>query len=72
MKKAILYTVVSSGILMLSGCNETWNPGGGNEGAINPVVTLDYSTVSSRNNKPDARSEAQAITVDDLSLRLTP
>lgn len=71
MKKKILYSLVSTGVLLLAGCNESWNPGVDGEGSIVPVVGLDTNTISSRGDKGLSRSDAQAITVDDLHLTLT-
>ena len=71
MKKKILYSLVSTGVLLLAGCNESWNPGVDGEGSIIPVVGLDTNTISSRGDKGSSRSEAQSITVDDLHLTLT-
>ncbi len=71
MKKKILYTLVSTGVLLLAGCNESWNPGVDGEGTIVPVVDLDTKTVSSRGDKGMSRSDARAITVSDLNLTLT-
>ncbi|MCM1449659.1 MAG: DUF4493 domain-containing protein [Clostridiales bacterium] len=70
MKKAIFYSLVSSGILLMTGCNETWNSALGGEGSIVPIVDLDTETVSSRGEK-QARSNAGSISVEDLKLTLT-
>lgn len=72
MKKAILYSLVSSGVLLLAGCNETWDPVVGGEGSIMPIVNLDSNTISSGSDKQAARSSAGEISVDMLHLRLTP
>lgn len=71
MKKAILYGLVSSGVLLLAGCNESWNAGSSGEGSIIPIVSLDTNTLSSRSEKHDSRGAADEITVDDLRLTLT-
>ena len=69
MKKTILYGLVSSGVLLLAGCNEEWNIGGSGEGSFNPVVSLDTNSTGSRNSRSDV---ADQITENDLSLKLTP
>lgn len=71
MNKSILFTLASSAVMLLAGCDETWNTGDGGEGRFNPVVTLTTAPDNSTSQKAPSRGTAAEIGVNDLSMRLT-
>lgn len=75
MNKLLKGACAASGVLLLAGCSDTFDPSGDRVGRILPTVDLDTQVAAPGSVSAKAQSRADdaasAVSVSDLSLRLT-